>query len=997
MKLYLQNIAENFNLNNLPSDWLALDFERFSNYKSLFDYQQNALKNTLKILFLFYQEDKGDKSKFYQRLINNGLIENLDYNVIKEGKIYRYLSDYEKDFPVQNGKISFEHFINRMSFWMATGSGKTLVIVKLIELLGYLIANNNIPQKDILFLTYREDLIEQFKKHISEFNQFNPVKIHLYELKEFPSRKQNPVLSFDKSINVFFYRSDLISDEQKDKIVNYKNYDANGNWYILLDEAHKGDREESRRQIFYSILGRNGFLFNFSATFTDERDYATCVFNFNLARFIEDGYGKHIYISRENINALENKDNLIETEKQKILLKILILKTALNIQFENIRQIKSDLYHKPLLLTLVNSVNTEDSDLELFFREIEKIANGKGNNEILEIAKEEIIKELASENSKYFFEDVQIDPKIIDIIKNVSYENILKYVFNSETNGKVEIIKIPSNKQELIFKLTTSSIPFALMKIGDISEWIKSKLSGYEIIERFEDESIFQNLNNNEDINILMGSRSFYEGWDSNRPNIILFINIGKGIDARKFVLQSVGRGVRIEPLPNKRKRAIFLYNNKELETTLFEKINDKVGSLESLFVFGTKAENLKEVFETLKQEKPEVLLGDLFEINPDIQDKLLLIPTYRQSIKIIVDEQNVLKFPIHPDDFNDVREYFNSVGDKILLCKYDCDLRVLQKLHEGFNGKSSEYFSIDTEKIKISNPEFLLGSIFKHFANYTSEFNSFKKLEEEIIHFKRINISPDKLNSLRDKIEQIKSSKNKEALEKELDDKFDKGEISRDEYKKKIKEIESSYVKEDRISYSANEAIKIKYLANHYYIPVALTETEKSDFIQHIIKHKSEIKFINDLESYLQKPDNLFKQFDWWFFSKIDETLDDVYIPYYNPKTNRIDKFKPDFIFWLKKENNYFILFIDPKGTEHTDAYRKIEGYSRLFEIASKGNQRAKIFDYNEMKIFVKLFLIPSISDKSFVLKISSEYWLESIDSILKNLLDELHPSKVS
>jgi hypothetical protein len=59
-----------------------------------------------------------------------------------------------------------------------------------------------------------------------------------------------------------------------------------------------------------------------------------------------------------------------------------------------------------------------------------------------------------------------------------------------------------------------------------------------------------------------MGSRSFYEGWDSNRPNIILFINIGKGIDARKFVLQSIGRGVRIEPIPNKRRRALFLYNN---------------------------------------------------------------------------------------------------------------------------------------------------------------------------------------------------------------------------------------------------------------------------------------------------------------------------------------------------------------------------------------------------------------------------------------------------
>lgn len=71
-------------------------------------------------------------------------------------------------------------------------------------------------------------------------------------------------------------------------------------------------------------------------------------------------------------------------------------------------------------------------------------------------------------------------------------------------------------------------------------------------------------------------------------------------------------------------------------------------------------------------------------------------------------------------------------------------------------------------------------------------------------------------------------------------------------------------------------------------------------------------------------------------FLSKIDETLDEVYIPYYRPKTNRTEKLKPDFIFWLKKGNDYTILFIDPKGTEYTDAYRKIDGYSKIFETRS-------------------------------------------------------------
>lgn len=49
MNLYLQNIAEQFNLNNIPSDWQDIDFAKFSEKKTLFDYQQKALENALKV------------------------------------------------------------------------------------------------------------------------------------------------------------------------------------------------------------------------------------------------------------------------------------------------------------------------------------------------------------------------------------------------------------------------------------------------------------------------------------------------------------------------------------------------------------------------------------------------------------------------------------------------------------------------------------------------------------------------------------------------------------------------------------------------------------------------------------------------------------------------------------------------------------------------------------------------------------------------------------
>ncbi|HON08359.1 MAG TPA: DEAD/DEAH box helicase family protein, partial [Verrucomicrobiota bacterium] len=602
MKLYLQDIVKDILFETVPIRWQQFDLATFSRDKRLFEFQQDALKNALKGLCLYFKDKNANKESLFRQYEANGLTADFDYNLKKkEGKTAaQYLLEYDKDYPVSDSKISFARFINRMSFWMATGSGKTLIIVKLIEFLGKLIADNELPMGDILFLAHRDDLLDQFKKHIEEFNSFNSeTKINLKNLREYDTVKSQHCLAFTKrEITVFYYRSDLISDETKEKIVNFKSYDNNGQWYIFLDEAHKGDKEESKRQIFYSILSRNGFLFNFSATFTDPKDFATCVFRYNLADFVQNGYGKHIYLSSEKIEEFR-KNDFTQAEKQKIVLKTLLLLTYINKYYEEIKRVGDSLYHRPLLLALVNSVNKEDSDLELFFWELEEIARNAIDAGLLEDAKANIIQEL-NDSPKYKFEE--LDCKVdADLISNLDYKDILKYVFNAETSGTIEVLKIPGNTQELIFKLKTSEMPFGLIKIGDISNWLKEKLSGYEIIESFENESYFRQINSNDsDINILMGSRSFYEGWDSNRPNIILFINIGIGSESKKFVLQSIGRGVRIEPVKHHRKRLQDLFNAKVVDERLFEQARNWILPIESLFVFGTSAENLEKVVDTL-------------------------------------------------------------------------------------------------------------------------------------------------------------------------------------------------------------------------------------------------------------------------------------------------------------------------------------------------------------------------------------------------------------
>ena len=970
MKLYLQDIIDDISFENLPAKWQGFDFARFSNDKTLFDFQQDALKNALRGLWLFFKDKNADKQSLFNHYKLNGFEENFDYDLKKrEGKkTAKYLLEYDKDYPAVDSKIPFSHFINQMSFWMATGSGKTLIIVKLIELLGNLIAEKELPSRDILFLAHRDDLLDQFKNHVEEFNRFNfDTKINLKNLRDYESVKRENALPFAKNeITVFYYRSDLISDEQKEKIVNFRNYENNGKWYILLDEAHKGDKEDSKRQILYSILSRNGFLFNFSATFTDPRDFATCAFNFNLSRFVEEGYGKHIYVSSAEISAFRGQDDFSPIEKQKIVLKTLLLLTYINKYFEKIRKVDNALYHRPLLLTLVNSVNVEDADLELFFRELEKVTKNEIRADLLQKAKEELVQEFR-DDAKFEFEELECTINA-DLISKLDYKDILKYVLNAETPGKIEVLKIPGNRQELIFRLMTAEKPFALIKIGDISGWLKDKLEGYEINESFENESYFRQINRDDsDINILMGSRSFYEGWDSNRPNLLLFVNIGVGSDAKKFVLQSVGRGVRIEPQKYQRKRLQNLFNAGEINEQLFEKVKDLILPIESLFVFGTNAENLKEIIKTLKEEKQDKNLGEAFILNPEAQKHLLLVPVYKNSDRIFAEEQNPQKYPISREDFDITTKFYDFLGDKITLAKYDCEVKVLKKAKESFAEKE-RYYDLG-ERNSLFEPELILDRIFDYLGVKSKEFEKFKELENEIVHFKKVRFSDgEKYEEIKRKIEEVRHYPERQ---KELEKQY--GKIPIKEFKRQMTLFEQSENFEMN-----NQKIKIKYLANHYYLPVIVSETEKIDYLNHIINVDSEVRFIEQLEEYLARPDNIFTQFDWWMFSKLDQTLDEVLIPYYNPKENKIANFKPDFIFWAQKGKRYLILFVDPKGTEHADGYRKIDGYSRIFETGEQKESRD--FSYNGFTINTKLLLKPRRGIAE-VLDNYKRYWFDNFD----------------
>src|SRR5699024_2296273 len=168
------------------------------------------------------------------------------------------------------------------------------------------------------------------------------------------------------------------------------------------------------------------------------------------------------------------------------------------------------------------------------------------------------------------------------------------------------------NKNEVAFFLKTSEniSPFCIVRIGDAQKWVKDNLGHLTIIERYEDKRYFENIDEYKDVNMLMGSRAFYEGWDSLRPNIVNYINIGTQAQAQKYVLQSLGRGIRIQPTKGERRRIDEVKGEKMLKR-LKPIIQNKslltyAHSLETLFVFATNKGVLESVINAMEKDIEE-------------------------------------------------------------------------------------------------------------------------------------------------------------------------------------------------------------------------------------------------------------------------------------------------------------------------------------------------------------------------------------------------------
>ncbi|GAA9195410.1 DEAD/DEAH box helicase family protein [Helicobacter pylori] len=939
-----QKLAEEeLNTNEINEPLERLDFKSFDSNKELLDYQQQALINAFRMLVAYFRDFKESKKEFYAFYQEHYSFANCDFT---HKKLNHLLKAY---FKVENHCVSFENFINRLAFYMATGSGKTIVIIKLVELLSVAMGMGLIPKKNIMFFSANENLIKQFEKEIEKYNRGKDYskQIDFKNLKKVTHKDfhRAPKDSFIKQITLFYYRADLMSDEEsKENLLNYKDYWDNGENYVILDEAHKGNKSESKRQAIFSLLSLKGFLFNFSTTFTEESDLITSVYNLSVGEWVKLGYGKEsVLLKKNNLNAFKDLKDLNDREKEIALLKALLL---LGMQ----KRYKTEGYfHDPLMLVFTHSVNVKNSDAEIFFKTLTRVIENDDGSDFSK-AKEDLLEEL--KDPEFLFstnKDKDYKVKVFkEGLKSMDFKGLKEEVFYA-SNGHIEVIINPKNNQEIAFKLNTSDKVFCLIKIGDITEWICEKLKSVKVVSKnlsFKEESYFSQIDKSS-INILVGSRTFETGWDSTRPSVILFLNIGLDDDAKKLVKQSFGRGVRIESVKNQRQRLAYL----DIDEAIKKDLKPNAAMLETLFVIPTNHASLEAILKIQKEsENRGENRGSWREIKLEktpIKHKLF-VPCYRKEPTSILKIPENASFKMSEKNFKDLKEYFNLMSEKHFILKHEIydpkDYEELKKMIQKARVKKVSTWHYKDLDYMIAE---IKGKLYPNQKVPKDEFNALDN--EKIVHFKRIKVKASKKEELVKKIQEVKEYA---PLDKERK-KIAQGEI--DPYDAEKHKQNKTFKVDDA------ELLKLK---EHYYTP--LIKAKDCDWLKHVVKVKSEIDFLQELQDQ-ETTKTLQANYDFWAFSKIDEHLDNLFIPYINDAAER--RFFPDFIFWLQKGDTQIICFIDPKGITYADYEHKADAY-KLF--------KDKIFNSKNDPNFKIKVVLKFYGDKDKVGDNYRDYWIQ-------------------
>ena len=528
-----------------------------------------------------------------------------------------FVGEWNEGREEQNCALPFElQDLNKLAFWMATGSGKTLLMhVNVKQYLHYLeAAGQRHTLNRIILLTPNDNLSRQ---HLNEFAASD------MEARLFSGIDGNVLTG--RPIEIIDIHK--LAEETREKTVAIDAFE--GNNLVLVDEGHRGASAtetgvwmDRRRR-----LCEDGFSFEYSATFGQAikaagsmgllQEYGHAIlFDYSYRYFHVDGFGKDFQIF--NLRASQD-DEQIRLYMTGALLAFL---QQIRVFRDHRAELVPYLLEKPLWVFVGSRVTASTGVQELsdiqqilgflddFLRDrhaaISRIAQLQtGNNALVDARGRNIFAN-------------RLTALLSRRTAGQVYAEALELIFNAPEGGVLCIEQLRGNDSEGEIALRVGDrAAFGVVNVGDASKVVKqAESNGIAIAEAGDfKESLFRGINAaDSSVNILVGAKKFTEGWSSWRVSTMGLMNVGKSEGSE--IIQLFGRGVRLRGLDFSLKRSDFVAR------TDGEPHSRYVKQLETLNVFGIQADYMQQFREFLEEEGLPTE-HDIEEINLDVINHL--------------------------------------------------------------------------------------------------------------------------------------------------------------------------------------------------------------------------------------------------------------------------------------------------------------------------------------------------------------------------------------
>lgn len=819
--------------------------------------------------------------------------------------------------------------LKKLAFWMATGSGKTLIMhINYRQFLHY----NDLPLDNILLITPNERLSEQ---HLDEMSASN-----------IPCRR------FDMNESVLeMVEPDVVCVIEITKLVEEKRGGGQsvsveafeGNNLIFVDEGHKGSGGEAWRN-FRDALGQTGFTFEYSATFGQALTAArnddltveygkSIAFDYSYRYFHGDGYGKDFSILNLSEETTEDKTETL------LLGNLLSFYEQQRLFEESGDELRPYNLEKPLWVFVgssVNAVYTENrhkrSDVLTVTRFLHHLLENKrgwvvktikklldGKSGLVDSYGYDIFAE-----KFYYLHDTGIDVE-------TAYQEIIMKVLHTSNGGGLHLCDLRSSTDELGLKASGAEEYFGLIYIGDTNSFkklVEADDSGIVLEEDAITGSLFEGINESEtSIEILIGAKKFMEGWNSWRVSNMGLLNIGRKEGSE--IIQLFGRGVRLRGKDFSLKRSSALDGSHPEHMPLLETLN----------IFAVRANYMSQFREYLEKEGVETegdveLLLDIYT-NYDFLDQGLVIPRV-------------------PDDHSFIEEKYILLSvDSSILVSVDMSLKVqmLESDSEGFKTSAlkagcervnldENLYLIDWENIYLDLLEYkerkgmrnlvIRPDVPRAILSKTEPSRLYSLVADDTV------VKPDSfadttllheaaltiLRKYTDKFYRIQQEQwdSEHMVYKTLDGddanfqnytlKLARGEV------KLIAAIQKLIEEGNRIYQLDLQDLPTIHFDRHLYQPLLIERGDKIHSEPPALKD-SERQFVNDLRTYCQAERN----------RKLMNT--EVFLLRNLSRGKGIGFFEkrgfyPDFILWIKTVDCQRIMFVEPHGMLHAEPYQE-------------------------------------------------------------------------